>query len=1038
MRQRIKLLSLAVSLIFSILSVKPSHSQDSLPSPFSPSYLDTSSVVPNIIVDGTLSQDMPTANPPEYRTLQAAYAAAPAGTAASPTVIGIKPNLYNLDTTTPYTPGLTISKSYITLLGLTNNQRNVVLYGDQGNEEGAGNSTQTYDGYVISVSATGFTARNLTIGNFCNVNYEYPGGPGVPAQTVPERSSTVTQAVAIQTSGDKHVFDHVSLLSKLDTTFIGSTRGYFTNVYIEGTNDFIGGGTISVWQNSYTYYPTGNGEGTVSGTVYIDSTFQYADIPGGGSMEFYKGPTSGGAYPEGSTLPAVLIHCTLPVQVKTANSASVAWVIGYAPVNQNIYSLTYQNVDTNGNPANIADASQGPPAYTLSRELSATEAEAFNVWNLLSATPTGTQDGWDPAGVGNTYINLGEGSLPFGMSISNGNPTIITPGSIAGTTGTISATVFPARAASSYPITWTSSGGLVSLNPTTGASTTVTGTNNTGVSQHVPVNATLSNGFYESGRPFVEPPYIAPPTFTANPTLGAPVNGTVTVNYTLNLAPNRTDNSIITWYACSDSAGDNPRKVGISESYTAPPVDNVPLRIYTLQLGDVGSYLEATVTPQADISNPGSAMSVISATAITLANIGPTTESPNYPLSPNFGNFPVTAETAYVPGYWTVSGTWTNEAPPTGSTFVNGWGIRVASQGAAIYYVNPGPTQDMEETVVMTPEKTAGQGFGSPGSAADSTPGNIVQNADIYIKYDPSTGNGYSVRWWRTTASSTETMWQLYQHVAGVGSPVPSSTPAVLTGVFFPNTTINLSIIGNVFTVTASNNQNSNTLFLQGTVAPNPYGGAGTRWSGTVPSGNSVAYSYFQILYPGPLTITANNVTMPVGGPLPTLTASYSGFVNGDTPASLDGSPSLTTTATASSPAGTYPIIAALGTIDDPNYVYTFVNGTLSVVAAPAVTLTTTSTISGTHSGGYTATITVKNTGATPATNVVLNTVTLGAVSGTPLPQSWGTIGAGGTATFTVDFPGSTGLDGAGVAEKISGTYTSGTFSSSIRSVTLP
>jgi hypothetical protein len=200
----------------------------------------------------------------------------------------------------------------------------------------------------------------------------------------------------------------------------------------------------------------------------------------------------------------------------------------------------------------------------------------------------------------------------------------------------------------------------------------------------------------------------------------------------------------------------------------------------------------------------------------------------------------------------------------------------------------------------------------------------------------------------------------------------------------------------------------------------------------------STAGPYDITVNPASLTVTANNATMPVGGPLPTFTASYSGFVNGDTPASLGGSPSLTTTAKASSPPGTYPITAAIGTITDPNYVYTFVTGTLSVIEPPAVTLTTNSTVIGSHSTGYTATITVQNTGATAATNVTLNTVTLGTASGTPLPQTWGTIGAGGSATFMVSFPGSAGLDNAGVAEKISGTYTGGTFSASIRSVTLP
>jgi hypothetical protein len=251
-------------------------------------------------------------------------------------------------------------------------------------------------------------------------------------------------------------------------------------------------------------------------------------------------------------------------------------------------------------------------------------------------------------------------------------------------------------------------------------------------------------------------------------------------------------------------------------------------------------------------------MSVVAATPIALSNIVSTT------VAPNLTNFPVTPVSSFVNGYWTVNGTWTNEAQPAGSTFVNGWGLRAGSQGAALLYENAGPVGDMTVSAVMTPEKTAGQGFGSPGSGADSTPGNIVQNADIYIKYDPATGNGYSVRWWRTTTSSTETMWQLYQHISGVGSPVNGTQ--VLTGVFFPTTYITLSIIGSTFTVSAYNNQNTNTLLLQGTVAPNLYGGSGVRWSGTVPAGNSIAYSAIQMSYPGTVQLSTSAVLTLLGG----------------------------------------------------------------------------------------------------------------------------------------------------------------------------
>lgn len=809
------------------------------------SYLDTSGMSYNILVDGSLPADNPAAN--QYTTLQAAYAAAPAGTAAKPTVIGIKPNVYNLNGG-QFTPGLSITKNYITLLGLTNDHRNVVLAGNLGNEEGAGSATDTYNGYVIVVNATGFTAINLTILNYCNVNYEYPGDS---SKNLTERSSVITQAVALQTSGDQHIFDHVALLSRLDTTFIGSSRAYFNSVYIEGTNDFIGGGTESVWENSVVNFPTGTGEGTLNGTVFVNTTFT---VPSGGSFEFYKGPTSGGAYPEGSGLPVALIHCTLPVN--TAGN-TVSWILGYAPAaHQNLYSLTYHNVDTNGNPVLIADASQGPITYNLSRELSDQQAEAFNPGNILSATPTGVQDNWDPAGFlasytgqtvpGLAYWNgVGQANLPFGMGLTNGSPSIIT----SQTTATISATVYPARAPAT--VTWSTPSSLVSLSPNSNGSVVVSGTNTTGISQYVPINATATNGFYVTAWVFVQPPYIAAPTLVSPPQITQPSNGTVTLNYQLSSVPNRIDQSIITWYSCADPSCSAPRTVGISNG-------NVPLQTYTLQLGDAGNYLEATIQPKWDISNPGTAVSATTTTPIPISSINTTT------VSPNFMNFPTTQVTSYVNGYWTVDGTWTSEAQPVGSTFVNGWGIRVASQGAAILYQQPPTYADMQVSVVMSPEKTAGQGFGSPGSGADSTPGNVVQNADIYIKYDPATGNGYSVRWWRTTQSSTDVMFQLYQHVNGVGTPINGTQ--VLTGVFKPNTYMTLSIIGSTFTVSAYNTTDSDTLFLQGTVNPNPYGGAGARWSGTVPSGNSNVFSLFQISYPGTVQLTTTASLTSLGG----------------------------------------------------------------------------------------------------------------------------------------------------------------------------
>ena len=109
-----------------------------------------------------------------------------------------------------------------------------------------------------------------------------------------------------------------------------------------------------------------------------------------------------------------------------------------------------------------------------------------------------------------------------------------------------------------------------------------------------------------------------------------------------------------------------------------------------------------------------------------------------------------------------------------------------------------------------------------------------------------------------------------------------------------------------------------------------------------------------------PLTVTAQNATKVYGAALPAFTASYASFVNGDTAGTaLTGSPSFTTTATAASPAGSYTITAAVGTLAATNYTLTFVNGTLTVTAATlTVTAQDASRAYGSANPAFTANIT--------------------------------------------------------------------------------
>lgn len=79
------------------------------------------------------------------------------------------------------------------------------------------------------------------------------------------------------------------------------------------------------------------------------------------------------------------------------------------------------------------------------------------------------------------------------------------------------------------------------------------------------------------------------------------------------------------------------------------------------------------------------------------------------------------------------------------------------------------------------------------------------------------------------------------------------------------------------------------------------------------------------------LTITAGSAIMNQGAAIPKLTVSYNGFVNGDNASSLSTPPSVTTTATASSPPGVYPITVS-GAVD-PNYNISYNPGILTINA---------------------------------------------------------------------------------------------------------
>jgi hypothetical protein len=151
------------------------------------------------------------------------------------------------------------------------------------------------------------------------------------------------------------------------------------------------------------------------------------------------------------------------------------------------------------------------------------------------------------------------------------------------------------------------------------------------------------------------------------------------------------------------------------------------------------------------------------------------------------------------------------------------------------------------------------------------------------------------------------------------------------------------------------------------------------------------------VIAPATLTVTANNASRVYGAANPSFNWTITGFVHGETVSLVSGIPSLSATATATSPAGAYPITPALGTLSAANYTFAFVNGTLTInkdatttalaastnlqVVTLSVTVTANAPGSGTPTGSVDFFVTT--------TNHDLGSVTLSGASATlraPLP----------------------------------------------------
>jgi hypothetical protein len=385
--------------------------------------------------------------------------------------------------------------------------------------------------------------------------------------------------------------------------------------------------------------------------------------------------------------------------------------------------------------------------------------------------------------------------------------------------------------------------------------------------------------------------------------------------------------------------GDTPASLNQPLSLTTTATASSPVGSYQIHAGGASdpnytitfangtlTVNRAPLTITANDTNKlyGAAVPTLTAVYAGFVN-GDTPASLNQPLSLTttatagslVGSYPIAASGASDPNYTIslVNGTLTvNPALLTitarNTNKVYGAALPVFSVAYA-GFVNGDNTADLDQPVSISTSATAASPAGSypitPSGAADANYTISFVNGTLTVNQVPLT----------ITANNTNKVY-------GAALPAFSVTYA---GFVNGDNTADLDQPVNV-TTTAT--------------AASPVGSYPITPGGAADANYTISFVNATLtVNQAPLTITANNTNKLYGAPVPALSANYSGFVNGDTPASLDQPLNLTTTATAESPLGTYPITADGAA--DANYTISFVNGTLTVNQA-VLTITANST----------------------------------------------------------------------------------------------
>lgn len=783
-----------------------------------------------IYLDGSLSDELAAQYPYVYNDITKALSADALknGTADNPMTVYVAPYVYWIDDpaatdtvqktegySVPY--GMVVNSEYLTIKGLTGNPDNVVLAGNRGQSHA---SNGNYTMFRFNCSGA-LTVKNITIGNYCSVDLDYPL---MSELNQAKRTETITQAQLADVSGDKMFADNCNFISRLNLDPInGASRSLYNNCHFESTDDALNANAVYVGCD-FDFYgnrPLYSSYGT--GSTFLGCTFncKILNVEAEPTQFFTK---------EGGTITAVDCvynsNLSVPISIGWTKTPSTSLKCYQSNIIHNGQSITIggegakETVDITGK--SVLDAYKivsGGKTY-------------YNTYNLLKGS-----DDWDPLGVKDVIKAAGQDTVATQLSITSDVTEIESGKETASIGGTVN--YFYGTNDTTQKITYSVSDedkAYVKLTDNGDGTCKVEGTNNDDAAKKVIINASTESGLEAAVGITVKPSKLDAPEYIKTPVITNDGQGSLKVDYSLDLG-SREDMSAISWYRCTDAEGSNKVLVAVTRN-------DSPEYTYKLTAGDVGYYIMAKVESKNIRSDYGTPVNTVYDKAIGVKDV----RSKN--LSTDFSNFPNIKQSEIKAGFWTVDynrpadtesfGSWQGadtEEPWKYGTTGNGCvgaGLYEGTQGSRIMYTPvEGTYGDMSLELVVDPAKTAGQGFGSAG-----------QYMDVLLKFDTSTLTGYGLRIVRTKASSNAVTFVLVKYDNGT---VTEISDEVIASCYATGCTISLKVEGNKLTAHVETPTEQladqaakgypHVVDLTADIEVNSFGGVAIQHTGTVGSG---------------------------------------------------------------------------------------------------------------------------------------------------------------------------------------------------------